>query len=383
MAKRSTISSLGNFFRYSDMRLILLSLAASVYGCMLVFSANTHVGNGMRGTLVHIVATTVGMTAALFISQIDHEDICRRWPIWAGVSLLLVLLTLTPLGLGVNGADDKAWLGVSIGSFRITFQPAELMKITFIITFSVHLSRVQKDLHRFGTVLLLGLHALVPVALVFLQGDDGTALVFVMIFLAMMFVAGVNILYYVIGLAAVSGVFPLLWTFVLADDKKARILCILPPFVDKYLKTKGWQQYEGLKAIGSGRLTGVGFLQGGRTDTPVSNNDMIYTVACEEFGFIGGILVMLLLLGILLELAHCARHARDTLGSFLCVGMLSMIAFQSIINLGMALRVLPVIGITLPFFSAGGSSVATLYLGIGLALSVAFSQKARRPGTLV
>ena len=110
---------------------------------------------------------------------------------------------------------------------------------------------------------------------------------------------------------------------------------------------------------------------------------MIYTVACEEFGLLGGILVMLLLLGIILELAHCARHARDTLGSFLCVGMLSMIAFQSIINLGMALRVLPVIGITLPFFSAGGSSVATLYLGIGLALSVAFSQKARRTGTLV
>ena len=378
MAKHSWTLTAKNFVRYSNLRLILLSLAASIYGCVLVFSANYNSSSGMRGTLMHIVATSVGLIAALFISQIDYEDICRLWPIWAGISLLLVILTLTPLGLGVSGADDRAWLGVKIGSFRITFQPAELMKIAFIVTFSVHLTRVQAHIRRFRTVLLLGLHALVPIALVFLQGDDGTALVFMMIFLAMMFVAGVNLLYYLVGITAVCGVFPLLWTYVLGDDKKARIRCILPPYVDKYLRNEGWQQSEGLKAIGSGKLTGVGYLQGGRADVPVRNNDMIFTVAGEEFGFIGAILLLLLLLLLILELLRCARQAPDDLGTYLCVGMLALVAFQSVINLGMALRLLPVIGITLPFFSAGGSSVATLYLGIGLALSVSFSQRARR-----
>ncbi len=378
LAKHSLKQSIRTFFYYSNLRLILLCLAASVYGCLLVYSASYSAGNGMSGVIMQIGASAVGLILAMLISQVDYEDICRLWPVWAALSVGLVLLTFTPLGLNVAGTDDTAWLGIRIGSFRLTFQPSELMKISFIITFSVHLSRVQQDIRRFKTLALLALHAIVPIGLVFLQGDDGTALVFILIFLSMLLVSGVNLLYYVLGLAGVCALVPLAWTYLLTDDKKARFLCILPPYVEKYLSTTGWQQYEGLKAIGSGKLTGVGYLQGGKGFSFARNNDLIFTVAAEEFGFIGGLLLFLLLALLVFELVRCTKQSRDDLGGYLCVGMLALIGFQSLINLGMCLRVLPVIGITLPFFSAGGSSVATLYLGIGLVLSVSFSQNTRR-----
>jgi rod shape determining protein RodA len=169
----------------------------------------------------------------------------------------------------------------------------------------------------------------------------------------------------------------------MTEDKKARILCIFPQYVEKYLNTAGWQQFEGLKAIGSGQLTGTGYLNTTNGSLFARNNDLIFTVAGEEFGFIGSIILLLLITLLLFELFRCAAQARDSLGTFICVGMLSLIGFQSIINLGMNLRLLPVIGITLPFFSAGGSSVVTLYLGIGLVLSVSFSQNTRKRKSLI
>ena len=378
MAKSSAKNALVSLFRYSNRRLILLCLLISIYGCVLVYSATYSVSNGASGAVVHIVASAIGLVAAILISQIDYEHLCSYWPVWAGLSLLLVLLTFTPLGLNVAGTDDTAWLAIGVGSFQLTFQPSELMKIAFIITFSVHLTRVQDHIHHFKTLLLLCLHALVPIGLVFLQGDDGTALVFIMIFLSMLFISGVRILYYVLGLAGVCAVIPLAWNFALSEDKKARLLCILPPYIEKYLDTIGWQQYEGLKAIGSGKLTGVGYLNGGNGFWFARNNDLIFTVAGEEFGFIGALLLLVLLGLLWFELLRCAFRSQDALGTYLCVGMLSLVGFQSVINLGMNLRLLPVIGITLPFFSAGGSSVTTLYLGIGLVLSVSFSQRTRR-----
>ena len=370
MPKKSFGSALRTLARYSNLRLILLCVLLSTYGCLLVFSA------APGGATMQIGASVIGLVLAILISQIDYTEICALWPIWAILSLVLVILTLTPLGLNVSGTDDTAWLGISIGSFSLTFQPSELMKITFIMTFSVHLSKVREDIRQFKNVLLLGLHAAVPILLVFLQGDDGTALVFIFIFVSMMFAAGVNLIYYVIALTGICAAVPILWTQFLTDDKKARILCILPPYVDKYLDTVGWQQFEGLKAIGSGKLLGIGYRNG--NNFFARNNDLIFTVAAEEFGFIGGVLLLVLLGLMLLELLRCALHARDDLGTYICVGMMALIGFQSLINLGMNLRLLPVIGITLPFFSAGGSSVATLYLGIGLVLSVSFSQRARR-----
>lgn len=366
------------FVRDSNLRLILLCLIASGYGCMLVYSAAHGVGDGLRGSFIQIAASLGGLILAIFISRFDYETICALWPVWSGISILMVLLTFTSLGVNVAGTDDTAWLAIG----PITFQPAELLKISFIISFSMHLSRVQDRIREFRTVFLLCLHGGIHILLVFMQGDDGTALVFIAIFLSMLLISGVNLLYYIVGFAGVCAVIPLLWTFFMDEEKKARFLCIFPPFVEKYLNSAGWQQFEALKSIGTGQLTGVGYLNGTNPTLFARNNDLIFIVAAEEFGFLGGMLLLVIIGLLMFEMYRSARNAKDSLGTYLCIGMMAYIGFQSLINLGMNLRVLPVIGITLPFFSDGGSSVATLYLGIGLILSVSYAERTRRKNRL-
>ena len=372
--KKSLREHLRSFFAYANLRLIFLCITASTFGCVLVYSAAYGVGDGWGGSLMQIIASILGIIAAIAISRLDYEDICSLWPIWSGISILLVLLTFTPLGLNATGTDDTAWLGIG----PLTFQPAELMKISFIISFSMHLNKVQSRIREFKTVLMLCLHGGFHIFLVLMQGDDGTALVFISIFLCMLLVSGINLIYYALGFAAVFAAVPILWTYFMDDEKKARFLCILPSYVEQYLESAGWQQFEALKSIGSGQLTGSGYLQGANPDLFARNNDLIFIVAAEEFGFLGGLLLLVIIGLLVYELYHCARNAQNSLGTYLCIGMMALIGFQSLINLGMNLRVLPVIGITLPFFSDGGSSVATLYLGIGLALSVSYSEKTRR-----
>ena len=376
--KKSPWNQLVSFFRYSNMRLFLLCVIISAFGCMLVYSASYGVGDGWKGAIMQVIASTLGLTVALLISRVDYESICSLWPLWSGISILLVILTFTPLGLNATGTDDTAWLAIG----PLTFQPSELMKISFIISFSMHLTRVQENIREFKTVLMLGLHGGLHIFLVFLQGDDGTALVFIAIFLSMLLVSGVNLLYYVIGFTGIFTAVPILWTYFMTEDKKARFLCIVGPYVEKYLESAGWQQFEALKSIGSGQLTGVGYLQGGNPNLFARNNDLIFIVAAEEFGFLGGMFLLLILGLLVAELYRCAKHSQDSLGAYLCIGMMALVGFQSLINLGMNLRLLPVIGITLPFLSDGGSSVATLYLGIGLALSVSYSERTRKGNTL-
>lgn len=373
LSKPSSASHFRSFFRYANLRLILLCILMSTYGCMLVYSAAYGVGEGLSGSMTQIIASVGGLIAAIIISRIDYEGICSLWPIWSGIAILLMLLTFTPLGLNATGTDDTAWLALG----PVTFQPSELLKITFIMSFAMHLAHVQDRIRELKTVLLLGIHGGVHIILVFLQGDDGTALVFIAIFLSMLLVSGVNLLYYVIGLTGVCAAVPILWSM-MSEDKKARFLCILPPYVERFLESEGWQQFEALKSIGSGKLTGVGYLEGANPTLFARNNDLIFIVAAEEFGFIGGLLLFVLLGVLLLELYRCAKRAQNSVGTYICVGMMALIGFQSLINLGMNLRLLPVIGITLPFFSDGGSSVATLYLGIGLVLSVSYSESTRK-----
>lgn len=369
-------SGVSSYIHNTDWLLILSCVAASLYGIILIFSAAHTAGTGSGDYVVQSVAVVVGLIAALVISTFDYESICRLWPIWAGISLFLVLLTLTPLGLSVFG--NRAWLKIPPGSgWGLSLQPSELLKIAFIITFSTHLSKVREKINELKTILLLCLHGCIPIGLIFLQGDNGTALVFICIFVSMMVAAGLRPVYLMIALIGGTALVPLIWHF-MSDSLKERFLCLL--FVDQYAQSAGFQQAEGLKAIGSGQLWGVGYLKGNAFYA--RNNDFIFTVAGEEFGFIGAMLLLAVLLLIVFALLREVMSARDLQGMLLCVGLMAEIGFQSLINIGMTLRVMPVIGITLPFFSRGGSSVTTLYFGIGIALSVYNSSRTRVRNTI-
>lgn len=375
---------LRDYGRYSHHALVFFCVLTSAFGLVLVYSANQYMGLGLRSWAVQLAATVAGLILAVLMSRVDYSTLARVSPIFAAVAILLVVLTYTPLGLNVTGTDDTAWLGFPFGSSDpwITFQPSELLKVVFILTFARHLYEVREHINHFPTFLTLCVHGAVPALLVFAQGDDGTALMFLLIFLCMLFAAGLRTWYWLVGATGLLGGLPLVWIYFFDDYKKARILCLFPHLVETYKMDAGWQQYNGIQALGSGQLTGVGFMQGGSPDVYSRNADFIFTVAGEEFGFLGALLVLVLLACVILAIWRAAMAARDSMGFYLCVGMLAYIGFQSVINIGMATRLLPVIGITLPFFSAGGSSAATLYLGIGLVLSVYYSSRARTPNTI-
>lgn len=358
----------------TDLLLLLFCIAASAYGILMVHSA-TRVDIAeneliSRDARTMILAVGLGLAIAVAVSFIDYNLITKLYPVIGAVCLLLMFALFIPgVGVGpVERPDAKTW--IEIKGTGLFFQPSELLKIGFIITFGMHLEQVQDKIHKVKTVLFLCLHAAVPTGLVVITGDLGSALVFLVIFAVMMFCAGVQLRYFVIGFAAITASLPFIWYFVFSDIQKGRILGLIYP--DLYEDIL-YQQNKGFEAIRAGGLTGEGLFRGTYTQiglVPESENDMIFTSIAEEFGLLGGLLALLIILTVVIKIMFVGRHSRLFSTSLMCYGMAAMIAGQTIINIGMCLKVLPVIGITLPFFSAGGSSNICIYIGIGLILSI-------------
>lgn len=367
------LGRVADFIRETDKLLFLLCIFASGYGCVAVLSA-THPSGSLRRFFMQVVALAIGVLAAAVISSIDYKNIAKFWPLITGGSLVLVALTFF-IGYAPEGTDDKAWLLLPGG---LSLQPAELLKIAFVITFGLHVSHVKAKINKPLQLLLLCIHGAVPVVLIHLQGDDGTAMVFAFMLVCMLFAAGVKMRYFVIAALLVLISLPLLWFFVMNADQQARIISLLNPEDD--LLGDGWQQWRGRVALASGGLFGKGLFNGPHVQSetvPEGYNDFIIASIGEELGLIGVLAVLVLLAAICIRILKIAHDSRDTLGSIMCVGIFAMLAAQTIINLGMCFSLLPVVGVTLPFFSAGGTSLACLFLGIGLALSVYMHRNAR------
>ena len=316
-----------------------------------------------------MTAVIIGLAAAIVISLMDYRIIAKFW--WAAAALALILtISVFFIGIQVSGTDDVGWIRLPFG---VTFQPSELTKICFILTFSKHISVLDEKnmLRSFTGVITLAAHAAIPAALIHFQGDDGAALVFFFMFLIMSFSAGVQLRYFIILLGAVLLAVPVLWSFILNDDQKNR-LSVLFSNDDSALQTYGWQQYQGTLSIASGGIYGKGFFSGPRVEkelVPYQENDFIFTVAGEELGFIGCAAIILLFALILLRIIIISSRMSDILGKSICAGFFALIGVQAMINSGMVLGILPVIGVTLPFFSSGGSAAVCIFLGVGLVQS--------------
>lgn len=367
------INTLKTILKETDFLLFFLCLAASGYGILAVYSATLAEKDPdafiSRDARTMILAVAVGAVFALIISFIDYNFISKMFPAIGAVCIALLVLTLF-VGVGpAERPDAKTWL--KLGSTGLFFQPSELMKIGFIITLSMHIELIGDKLTKFGHVLLLGLHAAVPICLVVLSGDMGSALVFMLIFIAVAFCAGVQLRYFIIGGAAVCAASPAIWYFIFDSTQKERFLGLIYP--ERYSDIM-YQQEQGLKALRNGGLTGEGLFHGTLTQQPnaipEAENDMIFTAIGEELGFAGCALALVLLLAITVKIITVGRHSKFGATSLMCYGTAAMIIGQVIINVGMCLKVLPVIGITLPFFSAGGSSNLCIYIGMGLIMSI-------------
>lgn len=321
-----------------------------------------------RDVQIQLIALILGLVTAIVLSLIDYRTLARFWPVLTVLGVGLVVLTFF-IGIQREGADDRAWIALP-GNFA-TIQPTEFYKIAFIVTFAKHLDAVHENINSWKTFGLLIAHACFPLLLIHLQGDDGTALVFFATALIMIFASGIKLRY--IGALAGVGVvsIPIAWFFVLSDMQRTRILDVLLP--SQGTQNSTYQAWQGRVAIGSGQLFGRGLFNGPRTQgklIPEVRNDFIFAGIGEELGFVGCILVIFLLFAICIRCLLIARRASDPLGSSICIGVFSILFIHTFINIGMCLSITPVIGIPLPFFSSGGSSMLSVMLLMGLLQSV-------------
>ena len=363
-------NSFYDYLKKTDAVLWILTLLAVVYSLLLISSMQRSGDYNFFKT--QFVAVVIGFIVAFVISVADYKYIINKWYFSAGIAIVLSLLVFL-FGMQVAGTDDTAWLQLPGG---FTIQPSEFIKICFIITFSKHLSYLNEQnliQSLFGVITLI-IHSVIPIAIIHFQGDDGTALIFGFMFLIMSFVAGVQLRYFaILGGLLVVGI-PIIWSFFMNDEHRNRILALFD-LDGNSMTNYGWQQYQGKVSIASGELYGSGLYNGSRVEygiVPEQENDFIFTVAGEELGFLGCILLLLILFGIIIKIILNSKASNDLQGKFVCSGVFAMIASQTIINLGMVLGFLPVIGITLPLFSSGGSSALSTLICIGLVQSVRY-----------
>ena len=386
-----------DMLRQLDWILFGLCSAATFYGMLLILSATHTVYKGtLKYVAVQGVGYALGSVLYFMLSSLDIVELSKKWTWIRGFNIGFILMLLTPLGMTRNG--NRAWLGVNdlgrklgvgaLASFPLYIQPAEIVKITFIILLAKQLVylREEHDLKRFANVLQPALHALFMFALYYVVSRDaGSGLVYLFVFVCMAFAAGYAARWLLLGIGGVAGGLVAAWHFnLLRGDWYKRIMVVLDHDYDPL--GKGWQQTRGMLALGSGGMTGQGLFRGTQTQSPYRaslperQTDYIFCVCGEELGFIGCALIIVILLAIVIRCFSVARDATTPMESLVCVGMAGMLIFQTVMNIGMCLFLLPVVGLTLPFFSYGGTSVMTLFAAMGVVSGI---KKRSRPEWLM
>lgn len=356
---------LKNYFQKLDYVLIVTALVLAGCGLVVIFSATRSLDSGTRQMVVQIAAGMMGICLMLVLAAIDYESY-TEFAKYIFIGSIAVLIFVLIFGEGKEETGANSWIRIA----GIGIQPSELVKLSFAITFSIHLAKVKENINSIRTVAMLLLHFGVLFGLVILQNDTGTALVFLFMFLCMLFVAGISYKYVLAAIGAGVAALPLLW-FLLSDYQKNRILVFLNP--ERDAAGAGFQVMQSKIAVGSGQAFGRGYLQGPQNQLgmlPEKDTDFIYGVIGEEFGFIGALLILALLLLLIIRCIYIAQKAKNDMGSFLCIGIAAMFIFHTFENICMCIGLMPVTGIPLPFVSYGGSSVLTNFMAIGLVLSV-------------
>lgn len=371
----SNSSNLKYLIKETDWILFLTCIFTSVFGSLMVYSAShREIAEGSfiaRECLTTVIGSILGIGLCVLISLIDYEVFLRLTPYIAVVSVIMLCLLFKFGWAPPDRPDSRCWFDLKI----IYFQPSELVKIGFIISFSTHLEAVKEEINSIKNFALLCLHGMIPIGLVIATGDVGSALVFIFIFGGLLFFAGLELRYFAVAAVAAVIAAPILWIKFFSTFQKNRVLAIYYPssMDEKTYSDVIYQQDRGIRTIGSGSLFGDGFLKGKLTQSgyvPVNKSDMIFSVIGEELGFIGCMFLLILLAFIVIRIVIDGKSSKNFSGYLLCCGMGIMIASQAIINIGMCMGLFPCIGITLPFISSGGSSILCIYIGIGVVLSV-------------
>ncbi len=355
--------------RQGDFLLLALCIIASIYGIILIASASHYRGSS-RFVLIQSAALVIGVFLYFVCSKIDIQILTEKW-IW--IFILNVLLISSLIFFGVDGGSgNRSWIRFTF--LPIGVQPAEIVKITFTLLLARQMAAMQKGtISKLSSIAKLILHVGFMCGLIMVaSGDAGMVVVYGFLFLVMAFAAGVKFRWFIVGGSIATGGFLFLWyqTPLIKEYWKDRIRILFDQSLDPL--GVGWQQDRSVLAIGSGQLTGQGLFHGLQTQSqyesalPARHTDFIFSVAGEELGIIGCILIIILLAAIIIRCIFIALKASYTIDALTAFGFAGMLFCQTILNIGMCLYVAPVVGLTLPFFSYGGSSLITLFAAMGL-----------------
>ena len=353
-------------WRHFDVQLLLYVLLLIGFGVVMGYSAGYNdpvAGSGMSQTVKTLLWAVIGLILLFVAAGVDYH-----WLRTLALPIYLVVLGLLTLTMLVGTNLFGAQMSVTVAG--LDFQFSEVSKVLMISVLAAYLAGRRERIGRLSTILVAGALMAVPTLLVFRQPDLGTALVFVGILVAMLFMSGASLGWMGLFAAAVVGAAPVVVAS-LHEYQRQRLLCFLDPGADP--QGACFQLVQALNAVGSGGWLGRGLTVGGegqRGYIPVQSTDFIFTVVAEDLGFVGGAVVLILFGLVVWRIVLIAWGARDAFGMLIAVGLASAILFQVLVNVGMVTGVMPVTGIPLPFITYGGSSLISLLFGIGILESV-------------
>ena len=320
----------------------------------------------------------LGILLFIAMTVIDVDIFAQHWTWLYGLSALL-LLSLIPFG-AVSDTGNNGWLRF----FGIGIQPTEIVKLAFIIVLAKQLAYLKeyKNLSSVTSVAQIVGHFILMFGLILVTAQDlGSALVYFFIFAVMLFVAGVKIYWFIMGAAAIACMVPIFWTYFLEDYQRNRILAPYDSSIDPDNTGINWQPNQSKIALASGQLTGTGLGEGTQSQSnaiPGKHTDFIFAVIGEELGLIGACLVLLLLMIIVIRCIQVGLRSGNTMSMLVCFGVAATVVFQTFENVGMCIGIAPVVGITLPFFSYGGSSLFSMFAAMGLVSGIKYRPKPAR-----
>ena len=354
-----------------DWVLLFLVTVISLIGVVNSYSTGTSIGNPDL-YLSQIYFLVFGGCGAFAISVIDYKHYERFGYALYGLGILLLVLVLI-VGTEVN--NSTRW--ISFGAMFPRFQPSELMKVFLVVGLAkyLHHDPPHTEGRRLGDLLIPAGMTVAAMFFILKEPDLGTALLCLLIFLSIMMLTRLKLSSFLVMLGAAPIVSAVGWMYLLKPYQKQRVFSFLNSFLDPEADrlSSGWHAYQSTVAVGSGRWTGKGFLRGTAGPhhfLPEQSTDFPFAIYSEEHGFIGSMLVIVLYLLLVMWCIRIGANSRDRFGSVIAIGVGSIFFWQVLINLGMVMGIMPVVGVTLPLFSYGGSSILTCMIGVGLLMSV-------------
>ena len=361
---RKLWNAVAEFFRRGDLLLLFLCVTTSIFGMVVIASA-THYAGTSRYLIVQGAALVMGILLYIAVSLLDVEILAEHRQLLTVFNVVFMSMLLI---WGIEGnTGNRAW--IKLPFLPVNIQPAEICKITFVIVLAKTMSIHRGKISSLGSVASITGQTLLMMGLILvISRDAGSALVFLFIFLVMAYVGGVRGLWFLAGAAAGAAALPLVWKYLVRGDQKDRIMMFFDATIDPTGEGVRWDTNRSVAMLSGGGVSGQGLFKGTMTQThsiAAQHTDFIFSAIGEELGILGCMFTLLLLTLIVVRIIHVGVRTPNYMNRLICLGMAAMLIFQILINVGMCIGVFPVIGLTLPFISYGGSSIITMFLAMG------------------